>query len=111
MSGKAQIEDRAVVVGLLEAQGASAGIDDVDVDVVVPEQLANAELLGGVVFNDEEALAVRLEKSWMRVSAASRSSVVVGLVTKANAPRERPWWRSSSSVSICTGMWRVASPA
>ena len=32
---------------------------------------------------------------------------VVGLVTKENAPRARPWCRSSSSVSICTGMCRV----
>jgi hypothetical protein len=43
----------------------------------------------------------------MRESAASRPLALVGLVTNANAPRARPCWRSSSSVTICTGMWRV----
>ena len=33
---------------------------------------------------------------------------MVGLVTNEKAPRARPCWRSSSSVTICTGMWRVA---
>ena len=39
--------------------------------------------------------------SLMRDNAESSSSGLVGFVTKANAPRANPWWRSSSSVSIC----------
>ena len=46
--------------------------------------------------------------SLMRASAASTPSVVVGLVTNENAPRASACWRSSSSVMICTGMWRVS---
>src|SRR5580693_1263584 len=41
-------------------------------------------------------------------SATSSPSVVVGLVIKLNAPRARPCWRSSSSVTICTGICRVS---
>src|ERR1700743_2644033 len=41
-------------------------------------------------------------------SAAATPSVVVGLLTKENAPRASACWRSSSSVMICTGMWRVS---
>ena len=37
----------------------------------------------------------------------SSASVVGGLVTNAKAPRSRPCWRSSSTVTICTGMCRV----
>src|SRR6476659_6119429 len=44
----------------------------------------------------------------IRVRAASTPSVVVGLVTNEKAPRARACWRSSSSVMICTGMWRVS---
>ena len=46
--------------------------------------------------------------SLIRASAASTPSVVVGLVTNENAPRASACWRSSSSVMICTGMWRVS---
>src|SRR5665213_4518175 len=41
-------------------------------------------------------------------SAALTPSVVVGLLTKENAPRASACWRSSSSVMICTGMCRVS---
>ena len=41
-------------------------------------------------------------------SASSRPSVVVGLVMKLNAPRASPCCLSSSRVTICTGIWRVA---
>ena len=58
--GQAQVEHRAVVAGFLEPlQSGRSGIDHVDVDVVVPEQFANAELLGGIVFHHEQALAAR----------------------------------------------------
>ena len=43
----------------------------------------------------------------MRSNARSMPSVVSGLFMYANAPRSRPCWRSSSTVTICTGMWRV----
>ncbi len=48
------------------------------------------------------------EYSLSRENALVSPSGVVGLVTNANAPRARPFCRSSSSVTICTGMWRVA---
>ena len=41
-------------------------------------------------------------------SAALTPSVVVGLLTKENAPRASACWRSSSSVMIWTGMCRVS---
>ncbi len=44
----------------------------------------------------------------MRSNAFSSSSVVAGLTRYENAPCDRPCWRSSSTDSICTGMWRVA---
>jgi hypothetical protein len=47
-------------------------------------------------------------KSLMRESASAMPSRVVGLVTNENAPRARPCWRSSSSVTICTGICRVS---
>ena len=47
-------------------------------------------------------------KALMRDSALLRPSAVVGLPTNEKAPRARPCWRSSSSVTICTGMCRVA---
>ena len=46
--------------------------------------------------------------SWMRVNTDCSPSTVDGLVMNENAPRSRPYWRSSSTVSTCTGMWRVA---
>ncbi len=46
--------------------------------------------------------------SLMRAKAASTPSVEVGLVTKENAPRASPCWRSSSKVMICTGICRVS---
>src|SRR5207247_5562812 len=49
-----------------------------------------------------------LAYSLIRVIAASTPSVVVGLVTNEKAPRASACWRSSSSVIICTGMWRVS---
>ena len=49
-----------------------------------------------------------LAYSLMRAKAASTPSVEVGLVTKENAPRARPCWRSSSRVMICTGICRVS---
>jgi len=39
--------------------------------------------------------------------AALTPSVVVGLLTKENAPRAKACWLSSSSVMIWTGMCRV----
>ena len=63
----------------------------------------------GVVLDDQQALAARLRVVLdARERAPSRPSVVVGLVRKEKAPRARPCWRSSSRVTICTGMWRVA---
>ena len=60
-----------------------------------------------VVLHDEQPLA---GAGWCtRLSfsiAASSPSVVAGLVTKEKAPRDRPCCRFSSSVTICTGMWR-----
>ena len=47
-------------------------------------------------------------KLLMRERAARRPSVLAGLVMNENAPRDRACWRSSSSVTICTGMCRVA---
>ena len=96
----------------LRAASAAAPVSAVDdVDIVVPEQLPDAQLLGRVVLDDEQALAARRRVRLDRDSAASRPSVVVGLVTNENAPRARPCWRSSSSVTICTGMCRVRDPA
>ena len=40
--------------------------------------------------------------------ALCKPSVLAGLVMNEKAPRDRPCWRSSSRVTICTGMWRVA---
>ena len=48
-----------------------------------------------------------LAYSLICASAALTPSVVVGLLTKENAPRASACWRSSSSVMTCTGMWRV----
>ena len=36
-----------------------AGGDNGDVDVVVAQQFVNAELLGGIVFDDQQPLAAR----------------------------------------------------
>ena len=89
------------------ASGAGAGGDDLD--VVVAEQLADAQLLGRVVLDHQQPLAARLRVVLdLRQRRRRRLRVVVGLVTKEKAPRARPCWRSSSSVTICTGMWRVS---
>ena len=66
-------------------------------------------LLGRIVLDDQQALAARLgEVLDPRQARLPGPRCVVGLVTKEKAPRARPCWRSSSSVTICTGMWRVA---
>ena len=44
----------------------------------------------------------------MREIANSSPSLVVGLVMNEKAPRASPCWRSSSMVTIWTGMWRVS---
>ena len=76
-----------------------------DLDVVVAEQLDDAHLLGLVVLDDQQALAARLRVVLdPRQRASLEPSVVVGLVRKEKAPRARPCWRSSSSVTIWTGM-------
>ena len=111
--GQPQVEHHAVA-GLLRERGERrrAGVGGDDVDVVVAEQLADAHLLGGVVLDDQQPLAARRR---VRLDAGERGvaapSVVVGLVTNEKAPRARPCWRSSSRVTICTGMWRVPGPA
>ena len=62
-----------------------------------------------VVLDDQQPLACAARRSvLMRSNACSRSSVVAGLTRYENAPCDRPCWRSSSTESICTGMWRVA---
>ena len=44
---------------LNDFEGLGAGGSDRDVNVVVAEQFADAELLGGIVFDDQQALAAR----------------------------------------------------
>ena len=73
-----------------------------------PSSSRMLELLGRVVLDDEQALAARRRVRLDAVQRAPRAPrVVVGLVTNAKAPRASPCCRSSSSVTICTGMWRV----
>ena len=56
--GKPQIEHHAIAALVVEyGQGVGAGIRGEDVDVVMCEQLGDAEALGSVVFDDEEAFA------------------------------------------------------
>ena len=63
----------------------------------------------GIVLDDQQALAPRLGVFLDARQAPLRApSVVVGLVTNENAPRASPCWRSSSSVTICTGICRVS---
>ena len=58
---------------------------------------------------DQQALACAARRrSRRRSSALSSSSVVAGLTRYEKAPCDRPCWRSSSTDSICTGMWRGA---
>ena len=74
-----------------------------------PSSSAMLELLGRVVLDDQQALAARRGEFLDARRAPLRGPpVVVGLVTNEKAPRARPCWRSSSSVTICTGMCRVA---
>src|SRR5258708_37332670 len=51
-------------------------------------------------------LRLGLAYSLIWLSAALTPSVVVGLLTKENAPRASACWRSSSGVMIRTGMGR-----
>jgi hypothetical protein len=66
----------------------------------VSEQSFDAEPLRRIVLDDQEPLAPGRGVFADVVIAAARPSVVVGLVTNANAPCERPWCQSSSRVSI-----------
>ena len=72
------------------------------------QQFPDAELFGRIVFHHQQAFAARRGIFLDSRQAASSPSGVVGLVTKEKAPRAKPCCRSSSSVSICTGMCRVA---
>ena len=59
--GQPQIEHDAI--GRLFAQRGkrlAAGAGGHEIDVVMPEQLGDAALLGGIVFDDQQALAARL---------------------------------------------------
>ena len=61
--GQPQIEHDAIGGLLLQRrQRCRAGIDRLDVDVVVAEKLGDAELLGRIVLDDEQALAARFDK-------------------------------------------------
>jgi hypothetical protein len=104
-----QVEDGAVE--LARAQQfqrflAAAGLGDLD--VVAADQRLDAELLAFIVLDDQQLAHARLDEGVHAVEHAARPSVEFGLVMNENAPRSRPYWRSSSTVSTCTGMWRVA---
>ena len=59
--GQAKIEHDAVVcVALERLKGGGAGVDYIDIDVVMPQQFAGAQLLGRIVFDDQQPLAARL---------------------------------------------------
>ena len=61
--GETQIEDHAV--GGLTAQGIeclASGAGGFNLDIVIAEQFGNAHLLGGIIFNDEQAFAPRCRK-------------------------------------------------
>src|SRR2546429_2093312 len=85
-----------------------AGTDGHQVDVVMPQKLGDAALLGGAVFDNQEAVAawgyVVLDPGQRGLEVLRRA----WLVDKGEAPRASPCWRSSSSVTTCTGMCRVA---
>ena len=80
------------------------GGNDCDINVVIAEQFLDAELFGRIVFYDQQPFSAGRGYSLMREKAVSSPRRCVGLLTNANAPRARPWCRSSSSVSIWTGI-------
>ena len=69
-------------------------------NIVVSQQSLDTQPLSWIVLDDQQPLASRRGVSRMRVIAAASPSVVVGLVTNAKAPCDRPWCQSSSRVSI-----------
>ena len=61
--GQPQIEHDTIGGLLLQPrQGGRAGIDRFDVDVVVSKKLGDAELLGRIILDDEQALAAMFDK-------------------------------------------------
>ena len=105
-----QIEHHAVARLLAQdRERILPGVGIEDFDVVMAEQLGDAHLLGLVVLHHQQAAAARL-REFLDLGRARRQCLrgVAGLLTKANAPRASPCWRSSSSVMICTGIWRVS---
>ena len=65
--------------------------------------------LRGVVLHDEQPLRRGLGEVPEPGQGRLRGPrVVVGLLMNEKAPRASPCWRSSSRVTICTGMCRVA---
>ena len=61
---------------------------------------------GIVIQNGDDRIELRREKGNWRLIAPVNSLGSDGFEMKSNAPRARPCWRSSSRVSICTGMCR-----
>ena len=49
-------------------------------------------------------VALKLVKACTRSNTLASPLVEFGLVMNENAPRSSPYWRSSSTVSTCTGM-------
>ena len=100
--GQLQVEHDAVPGPLAQdLERLLAGLGGGDFDIVVAEQFGDAHALGRIVLHDQQAFAPRLRILLDAGEiAASTPSVVVGLVTKENAPRASPCWRSSSSVMI-----------
>ena len=59
--GQPQIEHHAIVIAFRKRQKrVAAGVDHVDIDVLVAQQFARAELFGRIVFDDQQPLAARL---------------------------------------------------
>ena len=109
--GQAQIEHDAIAAAARAAiASASAPVPAVTISMSSwPSSSRDAQLLGGIVLDHQQPLAPRLRVFLDPRRAPRRGPrVVVGLVTKENAPRARPCWRSSSRVTICTGMCRVS---
>ena len=99
-------QSTALVAQVFERLRAGAGRHDLD--VVMVQQRGDAELLGRIVLDHQQALAARLDIGLdLGERGLRRPRPMVGLGTKEKAPRARPCWRSSSRVTICTGMCRV----
>ena len=89
--GQAEVEHRAVELVLAEhLESLCATRCQAYIDVIVAQQLADAELFRRIIFDHQEALARGGGEILDLCKCRFEPSVVVGLVTKENAPRERP---------------------